>query len=93
MAFDLDDSELRATRILNGVDKEIEVDATAKYGNMLEAFECDFNVYEVKNGIAPDGTITFKFPISDKLFKDIDLLRELSFNLRHGKAKIIEVKE
>ena len=26
------------------------------------------------------------------LMKDIDLLSELSFNLRHGKAKIVEVK-
>ena len=28
----------------------------------------------------------------DGLMKDIDLLSELSFNLRHGRAKIMEVE-
>ena len=94
MSFDLDEEELKATKILNGVAKEeIEVDVTAKYGNMIEAFECDFNVYQLHEGIKEDEPITFTFPISEKLFNDIELLRELSFNLRHGKAKIVEVKE
>ena len=34
--------------------------------------------------------IVFKFPNTPRLLKDIDLLKELSFNLRHNKAEIHE---
>ena len=68
-------------------------DVTAKYGGMIEAFECDFNVYEIEKYITEQGTIKFEFPASKRLFDDIELLRELSFNLRHNKCKIVEVLE
>ena len=65
-------------------------DVTKKYANMIEAFECDFAVLNIK----PDGTgkqkIRIDFPITKKLYDDIELLKELSFNLRHNKAKIME---
>ena len=68
-------------------------DETDKYADMIEAFECDFGVVEIKdNGFGVDK-IRFDFPVSEKLFKDIELLRVLSFNLRCGKAKIVNVEE
>lgn len=67
-------------------------DETPKYANMIEAFECDFGVVEIKEDGYGKDKIRFDFPISKKLFDDIKLLRELSFNLRHGKIKIINVE-
>ena len=67
-------------------------DITKKYINMIEAFECDF-------ALARDGERDLRHlqqGIKDKdtsLMKDIRLLEELSFNLRHGKVKIISVEE
>lgn len=68
-------------------------DETIKYADMIEAFECDFNVVEIKNNGFGGDKIRFDFPVSKKLFDDIELLRELSFNLRHGKVKIVNVEE
>ena len=60
---------------------------THKFNDMIEAFECDFNLAlegdhalselekQIKNG-------------DKKLLHDISLLQELSFMLRHGKAEI-----
>lgn len=68
-------------------------DITEKYVNMIEAFECDFNIYELDKIKAEGNTIKFEFPISRRLFDDIELLRELSFDLRHGNVKIMKVEE
>ena len=65
---------------------------TKKYIAMIEAFECDF-------ALARDGerNLTYlKQGLIDKdsaLLNDIALLEELSFDLRHGKAKIIQVED
>lgn len=67
-------------------------DETKKYVDMIEAFECDF-------ALARDGQRDLRHlqqGLQDKdeaLLKDIDLLENLSFDLRHGKAKIIKVEE
>lgn len=65
---------------------------TKKYIDMIEAFECDF-------ALARDGErdlTHLKQGLIDKdsaLLNDIALLEELSFDLRHGKAKIIQVED
>ena len=67
-------------------------DVTEKYVNMLESFECDFV-------LARDGERDLnhlKQGLQDKdkaLLDDIKLLEELSFDLRHKKAKIIQVED
>jgi hypothetical protein len=68
-------------------------DETPKYANMIQAFECDFGVVEIKKDGFGKDKIRFDFPVSRQLFEDIELLRELSFNLRHEKIKIINVEE
>lgn len=65
---------------------------TTKYNNMIEAFECDFN-------LALEGQKTLDILgdlIEDKnagLLRDIDLLQELSYLLRTGKAEIHLLEE
>lgn len=67
-------------------------DVTEKYIHMIEAFECDFS-------LAIDKDSNFDLEelqqqINEKsnyiLLRDIELLQELSFNLRHRKIKFIE---
>ena len=67
-------------------------DITEKYIHMIEAFECDFS-------LAIDKDSNFDLEelqqqINEKsnytLLRDIELLQELSFNLRHRKIKLIE---
>lgn len=60
---------------------------TDKFNAMIEAFECDFVLakegkYEISE---LDNKVKFK---DEKLMKDIDLLEELSYLLRYGKAEI-----
>ena len=64
-------------------------DLTEKYVNMIEAFECDFvlAIGGARNLSSLQQNIEEKEP---DLLKDIELLQELSFNLRHGKLKIVE---
>lgn len=60
---------------------------TKKFNNMIEAFECDFV-------LARDGTHSLqelekRIKAGDvRLLKDIELLEELSWLLRHGEAEI-----
>lgn len=64
-------------------------DVIKKYINMIEAIECDFIL--AKQGNCKLDMLQEKLNNKDyKLMKDIDLLEELSFNLRHGKIKIVE---
>lgn len=67
-------------------------DMTDKYINMIEAFECDFDLAE-EDYTKIDWLKNLLMVKDSKLIKDIDLLKELSFNLRHGKVKIINVEE
>lgn len=74
--------------------KIISSDVTNKYKDMIEAFECDFslpynsNDFSLFNDLA--DLIKHK---SEVLCKDIELLEELSFGLRHGTLKIYEIGE
>ena len=65
---------------------------TDKFNNMIEAFECDFNL-----AVQGDHTLSeLDKQIKEgdlKLLHDIDLLNELSYLLRHGKAEIHLVEE
>ena len=60
---------------------------TDKFNKMIEAFECDFNLaLENKHSLSElDNRIKAK---DEKILKDIDLLQELSYLLRYGKAEI-----
>lgn len=71
-------------------------DITDKFTNMVEAFECDFNLAVDKHILLSklDEIIKDKEdPRNEKILKDIDLLSELSFLLRNGQAKIIYNEE
>lgn len=69
-----------------------KADVTEKYKNMIEAFECDFVL--VRDGRRKLSSLQQNIDDKDEdLLKDIELLEELSFNLRHGKLKIIEIEE
>ena len=62
-------------------------DYTEEFINMIEAFECDFNILLEEN--EDSEVLILKLPRSERLIKDIDLLQKLSFNLRHDIYKII----
>lgn len=66
-------------------------DVTNKYINMIEAFECDFVL--AKDGKERLTSLQQNIEDKDKdLLEDINLLQELSFNLRHNRAKIYELE-
>lgn len=65
-------------------------DVTDRYLNMIDAFSCDFNLAKEDD---KESILILQELINDKderLLKDIDLLVELSYQLRYGKVKIIE---
>lgn len=68
-------------------------DITEKYVHMIEAFECDFSLAIDKDSNFDLGELQQQ--INEKsnyiLLRDICLLKELSFNLRHNKFKIFEL--
>lgn len=68
-------------------------DITEKYVHMIEAFECDFSLAIDKDSDFDLGELQQQ--INEKsnyiLLRDICLLEELSFNLRHNKFKIFEL--
>ena len=83
--------------IIKDLSKYIEenkfTDKTDKYVNMIEAFECDFSLAKENNTHYQISKLQAMIESRDEgLMKDINLLSELSFNLRHGKAKIVEVE-
>lgn len=74
---------------------DVFVDLTSRYLDMVHCFECDFD-------LCCDASSDFRLEelqeqidnnLNLKLNHDIELLKELSFNLRHGICKIVEVKE
>jgi hypothetical protein len=60
---------------------------TDKYNNMISAFQCDFSlaIDDYKQLSELNKLIREK---DSKLLKDIELLEELEFLLRNGKAEI-----
>ena len=64
---------------------------TEKYGLMIESFECDFAL-ALEGAKTLDGLQTALENKNEKLLGDIELLEELSFLLRYGKAKIVPVE-
>ena len=68
-------------------------DITEKYVHMIEAFECDFSLAIDKDSNFDLGELQQQ--INEKsnyiLLRDICLLKELSFNLRHNKCKIVKL--
>lgn len=65
---------------------------TEKYNNMISAFQCDFTL--AKENIRKLGELDIKLKNKDKsLFEDIDLLEELEYMLRTGKAEIHIIEE
>ena len=65
---------------------------TDKFTNMLEAFECDLRLAKDDRRSLSE----FDKPLQDKdskISKDLELLEELSFLLRNGKAEIHLVSE
>ena len=62
-------------------------DVTEKYSNMIQSFECDFSLLDIKQR---SKVITKKFQVDQRLIKDIEHLKELSFGLRYGKIKIVQ---
>lgn len=65
-------------------------DVTKRYVNMIESFECDFALLNIKQNEEGKEKIRVDFPMSKQLYDDVELLKELSFNLRHKKIKIVE---
>lgn len=65
---------------------------TDKFTNMLEAFECDLRLAKIDRRSLSE----LDKPLQDKdskISKDLELLEELSFLLRNGKAEIHLVSE
>jgi UDP-N-acetyl-D-mannosaminuronic acid transferase (WecB/TagA/CpsF family) len=78
----------QATKIaIADMEKQIQWQKTERFNRMIEAFECDFALIE-------QGKMTFAELdrlLKDKsysLVTDMDLMKELSYLLRHGKAEI-----
>jgi len=71
---------------------ETGITKTDKYNNMLSAFQCDFSL--AKEGefklAELDAKIESKEPF---IMKDIELLEELEWMLRNGRAEIYVRKE
>lgn len=70
------------------------MDLTKKYLNMIMSFECDFALAsDNKNEFS---LIEIQEQINDKsnlsLLNDIELLKELSFGIRHNKIMIIGIE-
>ena len=60
---------------------------TTKFNNMISAFQCDFSL--AKDGTHKLSELDKKIEQKDSsLLKDIDLLEELEWLLRNGKAEI-----
>lgn len=67
-------------------------DITEKYINMLCSFECDFVLAVSKDSDFDLNELQQQIEEKSNyiLLRDIELLQELSFNLRHRKIKLIE---
>jgi len=59
-----------------------------KYNNMIQSFSADFDL--ALGGYCLTNLQQLINKKDSKLLKDIQLLSELDFNLRHGKIKIVK---
>lgn len=78
--------------LIEMLDKRIKgKDVTKKYENMIEAFECDFNLpFNYNDYTMFDDLKRLIQNKNSRLVKDIELLQELSFGIRYGNLKIID---
>ena len=69
-------------------------DVTQKYIDMIDSFECDFSCAKDRGDFFSLSLSLLQYQLdtnsNPKLDKDIELLKELSFGLRHGLLKIKE---
>lgn len=67
---------------------------TDKFNNMISSFQCDFSLAreEDNNRVLADLDDLIKVK-DENLMRDIDLLEELEWMLRNGKAEIHIVEE
>ena len=88
--IDVAQSDLRIfLKLVEMLDKQKDV--TKKYENMIEAFECDFNLPFNYNDFTMFDDLKRLIQNKNKrLVKDIELLQELSFGIRYGNLKIID---
>lgn len=66
---------------------------TDKFTNMIEAFECDFALARDGHNEKLSELQRMIEQKDERLMKDIELLEELSWLLRNGKAEIILKEE
>ena len=88
--IDVAQSDLRIfLKLVEMLDKQKDV--TKKYENMIEAFECDFNLpFNYDDFTMFDDLKRLIRNKNKRLVKDIELLQELSFGIRYGNLKIID---
>lgn len=79
-------------QMIEMLDKRIKgKDVTKKYENMIEAFECDFNLpFNYNDYTMFDDLKRLIQNKNSRLVKDIELLQEFSFGIRYGNLKIID---
>lgn len=66
-------------------------DVTKEYENMIQAFECDFNLpFNYNDFTIFDDLKRLIQNKNERLVKDIELLQEFSFGIRYGNLKIID---
>ena len=69
-------------------------DVTSKYKDMIDSFDCDFDLAKDTDSAYKIGHLQSLIDEKNEvLMKDIDLLAELSFGLRHNQIKIVEVQK
>ena len=71
------------------MNKTMSEDVTQKYIDMIDSFECDFSCAKDRGDIFSLSLLQYQLDTNSnpKLDKDIKLLKELSFGLRHGLLK------
>lgn len=69
-------------------------DKTGKYAGMIESFECDFSIAAEPDAEHGLDELQLKIEQSDnRLLSDIKLLKELSYGIRCGTLRIVELQE
>lgn len=77
------------------------IDITERYKDMIDSFNADYilainSKYGIRFMVQSLKRIKFKRNLTNqdiKLFKDVVLLDDLNFNLRHGFVKIVKVED